>query len=408
MQQHRGMPASRGSALYHLLLLLSLLLPALPAAALSLGDMVIRSLPGSSLRGHIPLTLQDDELLEELEIRLATDEEYAGRNVPRAEVLRGLRFALMNKGEGRARLQIYGREPWLGGEAQLLVVVKWPKGDMMLPYRLAAISPAKATVPDYLEVQQDDSLDAIAIRLSRGRNRSYLHMMYALFLANPDAFYRGNMNNLKSGARMRVPTETELFRLTDREVFAGIRRQYAEWQKMRESKQRRGTEAGEVLSAMSDEQTALLDLSGDAEELQRRLQQVNAEGEAVARENEELRQRLSELERQVETMAGEVLDYAQSDLLAPSQATSTGEAAAVNESDAATQLKAADLAGEETVQKKQQKEEKKEAEEVVEQRQGLPGWGLLLAIVLVLLAVFYLYSSVPRLPRDQSGMVAQP
>ncbi len=45
-------------------------------------------------------------------------------------------------------------------------------------------------------------------------------MMYALFLANPDAFYHGNMNNLKGGVRLRVPTEEALFQLTDARCLA--------------------------------------------------------------------------------------------------------------------------------------------------------------------------------------------
>lgn len=389
-------------------LLLSLLLAAPPVAALSLGDMVVRSVPGQPLRGHIPITLQDGESLEELEVRLASDEEYAQQRKHRAEVLRGLRIALINKGEGLGRVQFFGRETWHGDAALLLLSVKWPKGEMVLPYRLTAITQAVESSPLYVEVAQDESLDAIAIRLSKGRNRSYLHMMYALFKANPEAFYRGNMNNLKSGARLRVPSETELFRLTNHEVFSGIRRQYAEWQQMRESKQRPGSEAGAALAAMSEEQAERLDLSGDATELLKRLQQVRAVGARMERENDLLRQRLQELEQRAQTMAAEVLDDSGSVIPASVAA--------------AVPVPAAESVERVTPQPQPIKEEKpavkeKEAEATSkgqpgegdtegEKKRGLPAWGLWLAIALVLASVYYLYATTPRGTRKEDELGA--
>lgn len=299
-------------------LLLLLWLP-LQAAALSLGDMVVSSLPGEPLRAHIPFTLLPGEALTEVRVTLASTEEYAQRHLPRAEMLQGVSLALLDRGEGKGRLQLFGEQPWQGEAADLLFMISWSKGQMERHYQLAAVIPAAESAPVYVDVTQDETLDEIAIRLSKGRNRSYLHMMYALFLANPEAFYRGNMNNLKTGRTLRVPSEAELYRLSDREVFDGIRSQYEQWQQLRETNGPRGTQAGAALAGMSAEQAAGLDLSGDSGALQQRLQQVAAESEAIRQENEALRERLQALEQRVQSVAGQVLEYADSDVSAQGQ-----------------------------------------------------------------------------------------
>lgn len=348
------------------LLVLFCLLP-LQALALSLGDMVVRSVPGEPLRAHIPLTLQQGETLADIHVTLASATEYEQRHVPRAEVLQGVRIALLERGADKARIQIFGEQTWQGEEAQLLLLVSWDGGSLEQHFKLAAITPDEEATPVYVEVGQDETLDTIAMRLSKGRNRSYLHMMYALFLANPEAFYRGNLNNLKSGSTLRVPSDEELYRLADREVFDGIRQQYDQWKKLRESKRQTGSVAGEALSTLSAEQAAALDLSASPDALQKRLQEVSADSEAIRKENEALRQRLKQLEQRMQSVAGRVLDYAAED--------------------------GADSAPAVQPQPEEEKPEQSEEPEEAE-AEGLSGTTMLAAIVMVLLFAFYiLYST---------------
>lgn len=355
--------------------LLVLFVP-LQAAALSLGDMVVQSVPGAPLRAHIPFTLLADETLPELRITLATAEEYAQRRLPRAEMLEGLRLALLDRGNGSGRLQLFGEQPWQGEAAQLLFIINWSKGQMERQYQLAAVTPVAESTLVYVEVAQDETLDEIAIRLSKGRNRSYLHMMYAIFLANPEAFYRGNMNNLKTGRTLRVPSEAELYKLSDREVFDGIRQQYAQWQQLRESTGQRGSEAGEALAGMSNEQAAGLDLAANPDALQQRLQQVMTESDLMRQENEALQQRLKALEQRMQSVAGQVLDYA--DSAAP--VTQPPVLPAEPQVPTGPQAQATPAAGEE----------------------GLSASAMFAAIVLALLFVFYIWYSTGHPRRGRS------
>lgn len=352
-----------------LLASLWLLLLPLQVVALSMGDLVVQSVPGVPLRAHIPLTLMPGESLPGLRITLATPEEYAQRHIPRAGMLQGLRLALLDKG-GRARLQLFGEQPWQGEAAQLLIIISsssQPLSQMERQYQLAAVTPDAASTPLYVEVAKDATLDEIAITLSTGRNRSYLHMMYALFLANPDAFYRGNMNNLKSGSMLRVPSAAELYRLSDGEVFEGIRQQYAQWLQLRGSTAQHATPAAEALAGMSNEQAAGLDLSTPPDALRQRLQQVAAENEAMRQENEVLQQRLKALELRMQSVAGQVLEYADSGAPVAAPHASPPQAAAAG----SPQPPAAPGKGEE----------------------GLSASAMFAAIVLVLLFVFYIWYS---------------
>lgn len=269
------------------------LLPAGEAAALSLGELVVHSRPGEPLRGSIPLTLQGEEQLARLHVTLATAEAYARQQIHRPPFLEGVRIALFASDATSARIQLFGELPWQGEEALLLLNAEWPGGSLSRGFRLAGVAPEGAVAGEpvrFVEVAENETLDAIAIRLSEGGNRSYLHMMYALFLANPDAFYNGNMNNLKSGARLRVPDGEALYRLDNSEVFAGIRRQFEQWQQQ------------ESTPAAAEPQ-------GEPAVLQQQLQQLAGENEAIQRRNEELKLRLARLEQQMQQMSAQVLDY---------------------------------------------------------------------------------------------------
>jgi pilus assembly protein FimV len=285
------------------------LLAAGQAAALTLGDLVVQSRPGEPLRASIPLTLDEGEQLAQVHITLASAEVYQQQHLERPPFLDGLRTGLFTKGDASAQVKLFGEQPWQGGEAVLLLQAAWPQGQTFQRFHLAGISPDKPATPLFVEVAENETLDAIAIRLSKGSNRSYLHMMYALFLANPEAFYRGNMNNLKGGARLRVPTEDELYRLSDAEVFGGIRRQFEQWQQQRDQAAVATTRAGEMLSGMSDAQAAALKLGSDPAALQRQLEQLAGENEAIQRRNAELKARLARLEQQMRQISKQVLEY---------------------------------------------------------------------------------------------------
>ena len=295
-----------------LLLGIGLMIASGSVAALTIGELVVHSRPGKVFRASVPLTLQGEEQLAELQIDLATAEIYAEQQLERPAFLDGMHIGLLATGENSARIQLFGKHPWQGEEALLVLDAVWPQGQISRRFRLAEVDLDKDKAeqkPQFVEVAGNETLDAIAMRLSVGSNRSYLHMMYALFLANPEAFYRGNMNNLKRGASLRVPTGAELYAMKDAEVFRAIRRQFEDWRQQQEVPVVAPTQAGAMLSQISDTQSAALDLESDPHALQQQLQQLGKDNESIERRNAELKERLARLEQQIDQVSEQVLDY---------------------------------------------------------------------------------------------------
>ncbi|MCW8808462.1 MAG: fimbrial protein FimV, partial [Rhodanobacter sp.] len=77
-------------------------------------------------------------------------------------------------------------------------------------------------------VQHGQTLSGIAHRTAPA-GTDMNQMLLALKQANPDAFYRDNINALKSGVVLRVPTSAEVKALTAAAALAEVRRQNSDW-----------------------------------------------------------------------------------------------------------------------------------------------------------------------------------
>jgi pilus assembly protein FimV len=79
------------------------------------------------------------------------------------------------------------------------------------------------------EVQHRDSLWRIANRIRPGTPQMINQTMVALYRANPSAFVGSNINRLRSGVVLRIPTDDDLLSVDVREANAEVARQYKEW-----------------------------------------------------------------------------------------------------------------------------------------------------------------------------------
>ncbi len=257
------------------------------AMALSLDDLVVNSVPGEPLKMTIPLKLLADEDLARIKVSLAAESEYTRQGLQQPPALHGLRVVLLANGKHAGRIKLYGEQPWQGNDMSLLLHVQWPGGEMIQRYSIVQAD-KKSSTPQYIEVAQDESLADIALRLSKHGSRSYLHMMVALFRANPEAFYRDNLNHLKVGARLRVPADEELYQLSDAEVNATLQ----------EHEKRLKAERQQDVTEQRNR------------ELVQELEQVTRNSAELEQRNRQLKERLAKLEQQVSEMSRQVLEYA--------------------------------------------------------------------------------------------------
>jgi pilus assembly protein FimV len=90
----------------------------------------------------------------------------------------------------------------------------------------------EAPTDDY-KVQANDTLWEIA-NANRPDDVSVNQMMMAMLRANPEAFHQNNINNLKQGVILRMPTREEMDAVEIATANAEVKEQYALWREYRE------------------------------------------------------------------------------------------------------------------------------------------------------------------------------
>lgn len=203
----------------------------------------------------------------------------------------------------------------------------------------AAASPAGDLAQSYGPVKSTDTLWSIASRMRPDASVSVEQMMLALVRANPEAFEGGNVNRLKRGYVLRAPQASDLASLTRAEALREVQRQNAAWRELRRATAGSTVPApaaapetpvpvpeeqavppaqeqdgprlklvpatpeepreapGVIASAEVPQQQSLAEQSDDS--LQQQLALANETAAARQQENEDLRARLAELERQM-------------------------------------------------------------------------------------------------------------
>lgn len=237
------------------------------AYALGLGEIKINSALNEPLDAEIELL--DARKLNPLQIqpRMADIDEYALAGIDKQRYLSDVTFKVFvgSDGKGRIRLTSPGpiKEPFLN----FLVELNWPSGRLVREYtllldppvynpvrqRLAAqpVVPAqpRAAVPTTLVepaapvqnirtemdrktqvfVDVHDSLWGIADKYRPNESVTKSQMALALLKKNPDAFVGGNINRMKAGVVLDLPTLEEINALTPQQASAEVLRQNHTW-----------------------------------------------------------------------------------------------------------------------------------------------------------------------------------
>src|SRR5690606_4957584 len=94
----------------------------------------------------------------------------------------------------------------------------------------AAPAPTRISDGQYGPVEAGQTLSAIAPAARPDAGVNVNQMMLALLKSNPDAFYKDNVNALKRGAILRIPSASEIEATgTAREAAAEIQAQIEDW-----------------------------------------------------------------------------------------------------------------------------------------------------------------------------------
>jgi pilus assembly protein FimV len=226
------------------------------ADAAGLGRLTIQSGLGQPLRAELEVTSVGRDELPTLQVRLAPLAAFRAANLEFNPALTNLRFALERRPDGTHFVRINSpqvvNEPFL----DLMVELTWATGRVIREYTVLldppslraqpeivaptaptapatasapapapsrpataavptppaaaapASPPASTAAPAAYIVKPGDTLGRIAAQ-NKTSSVSLDQMLVAMFRANPQAFSGNNMNRLKAGATVTIPSESE-------------------------------------------------------------------------------------------------------------------------------------------------------------------------------------------------------
>lgn len=270
-------------------LAIALALGVTDAFALGLGAIQVRSGLNQPLVAEIPIIQGSPGEAEGLVVQLASDDDFERVGLSRSSLGVPVEFSLGKNARGEPVIRVSSteivREPFLG----FLVEANWPKGRLLREYTVLldpptmapaikgssavavaaqeperaatqalpesrtapkaaptptpaakpatartepkpASTPGAATGSDYGPVAAGETLGEIARATRPSDSVSVNQMMLALLKSNPGSFYKDNINALKRGAVLRIPSADEISATgSTREAAAAVRSQIDEW-----------------------------------------------------------------------------------------------------------------------------------------------------------------------------------
>ena len=198
------------------------------AQALTLNRPVVQSKQGEALRAEIDISEITVAEQIELQANLASQEIYKAAQIEwptNNGAPLEIQIQLWRRDNGKPFLKISSQQPVTRNAIDLLIDLRWSTGRLLRDFSLSLddskAAPAKpiaapavnsgttkATSSQQISVQRGDTASELAVgKLPAGVSLD--QMLLALVRSNPDAFVDANVNRMKAGALLTLPTEQE-------------------------------------------------------------------------------------------------------------------------------------------------------------------------------------------------------
>ena len=236
------------------------------ANALGLGEINIRSALNEPLSAEIRLMQVRDLSPLQIQPRMADADEFSIAGLSKSRFLNDVRFQVQVTPDGTGIIRITSSEPVREPFLNFLVEVNWPSGRLVREYTVlldppvfdsapiggtqfqpavttiqavpssvpvsssvAPVTRAPQTVPGEVRVGSSDTLWVMANRYRPDSSITPQQMMVALQRHNPEVFPTANINMMRAGAVMRIPSADQVRSLSAAEANAEVSRQNEEW-----------------------------------------------------------------------------------------------------------------------------------------------------------------------------------
>ncbi|MBU2712484.1 FimV/HubP family polar landmark protein [Zooshikella harenae] len=338
------------------------------ANALGLGEITLNSALNQPLDAEIELIQVRELGSSEILPNLATNEDFNRAGVERIFFLSNLKFQTVVQKNGRAYIKVTSRKPVSEPYLNFLVEVHWPSGRLLREYTVLLDPPTFSQQPvttvqapassaptqqpraeqpvrsssapssqpattggldgDNYSIRANDTLWEIAAQVKPSRDVTVHQTMVAIQALNPDAFINDNINLLKRGKVLRVPSSEQIKQVSHNEAVSLVAEQTRAWKAgdlqapqldaTRRASAAPEAEAGDgdgrlkIVSAPATPTASQEEGGGDTgqtgpsaqqvETLQNELSVTQENLDKARRENEEITSRLTELEDQIGTL----------------------------------------------------------------------------------------------------------
>ena len=279
-------------------------------SALGLGEMTMHSALHQPLKADIKLTNADGLDSDQIKIRLADQKAFDMAGVDRTYFLTKMRFAVKQDKSGNPYIEVTTKgnvkEPFL----DFLVEVRWPTGKVVRSYTAlvdlpvfqssstpvvntyqspqvqssssayqkqpasvesfsynqteAPAAPSAPVTPDgNYRIRNNDTLWEIAKAVRPSGDLSINKTMLALQRLNPEAFPTNNINRIRSGSLLKIPTAADINSITTQQAAVAISAQNKQWR----GAQLSATEAAAISAPASNQADGHLSLASSGDSL---------------------------------------------------------------------------------------------------------------------------------------------
>ena len=239
------------------------------ALALGLGQIQVKSALGQPLLAEIPVRFDSAAEAKSLHLAIASPAAYQRAGISTNQMGIPLQFALVKTRDGGHAIRVTTADPVRDPYVDFLLDAGWSSGSLIREYTIlldppgyssassgsvpahapaaapAAVAPAPTVAPatslavpgsatvggnaSTYTVKRGDTAYAIATR-NLPSGVSVDQMLRALQQENPQAFIHGNINELRSGAILRIPAATTAGAIPAAAARAAVRQQTEAWQ----------------------------------------------------------------------------------------------------------------------------------------------------------------------------------
>lgn len=348
-----------------------------PALALGLGEAQLNSKLNEPLKAEIKLLDTRGLSADQVLIALAAPADFERNGVERLYFYSEFEFEVLLDNPGGAIVKVSSRGPVREPFINFLVEARWPTGRLLREYTLlmdlpvfsetsasrsvvaattqSSVAPASTARPadtvqpaapapvsrpvveptpqpaarrataassasgDNYRVDRNDTLWQIALEVRPDSSHSVHQTMLAIQRLNPDAFINGNINRLRSGQVLRVPSSDDIRSLSRGEAVNEVARQNQSWgdntlgaplsaarRDSAPASNNTGVTGSVRLATPGSGDSSVGQGSGDntgrGRALEGELASSLEELDKAAAENQELTSRVRDLEEQIKTM----------------------------------------------------------------------------------------------------------